>query len=773
MTVAWVASTGVSTTGAAKGTTSTTVAYVGVAAGRRAFLTIGAKPDTGTIATPSGWTKISETTGGTGTVGTADVGATKLAVYYQDMTGSESGSVTITGTSTTSIQGSMDVFSKTRLNWAPPAFVVGNDSTHATNLSATCGTWSDGGIKLGDNVLGCHSGDTDDTTTATSAPVFTQTGITFSSVTGRSQVRNTSGFQGMTYTWQSAVTAVTTRGVSNTVAPTTGFTWTVASCGPVMVVRVRDSDDLSLKTDTFADGTIDTTLWSNNYGATVSETGGRGRTACNSTDWNAFATSPNYNWPDGTRISARLYPPAAGGATTEAYQEFCISSSTVPAGTELTIYLDRVANVTYFLNRVGYSDGTPSSIAGSDPGFVGFLRSGANILMQTSPDAITWTTRRTLANPAWIPVTSSDVQFFVESHRGDGTADFAEIDSFNLIPVARDLDVRWVSYAQASSTLDLRWQVRNVVASDLDLQWAVMAQVAGSLDLRWGVRSTVSSDLSLLWLSYASVSNAVDLRWRVANTVASPLDLRWAVANQVSGTLDLRWAVLSTVSSAVDLRWSVRQVISNALDLRWTVRNLVSSGVDIRWAVRSSVAADLDLRWLSYALASADLDLRWNSAGTGLTVSSSLDLRWATRELVSAPIDMRWRVSNQIANAIDLRWAVKNTVSAPVDLRWGVREVVQAALDVRWSVRATVSAPLDLRWRQFALAANALDLRWAVLERLNVPLNLRWAVLGLLPDVPWPSDVVSNLTPRITAHADGPLVYRDGAMIRAELTEEA
>ena len=580
------------------------------------------------------------------------------------------------------------------------ATAFGADDTSAIGVSSTTGTLN---MAPGDELIQAWTV-TPDTATL-SAFTRTATGMTFGTVGTLDTAANTTGNQlGIGYIQMAVATG------TSTVAITSGATTSAAASGETGFMRIREGAAISMS-NTLEGGTNGTTI-------TIANSGGGSGNAFDFITTSLSGASFVYQ-------NAAAFRGNLGGRLTI-------------AATAGIFLIERVASLSGFQGTapmyMRFRVRAPSALPAVDIR-LGLVADGAGAFccdvrlttlgkleLRTGTGTLVGSSTATYAAGQWIDLafailkwgtTNGQVELKLYDSAGAVTQTItsaATIDTlrsgglnkiqFGVLTSTSNLVVEYddtalsttgypVTPTPVSSTLDLRWQVGNVVASDLDLRWAVLAQVAGSLDLRWGVRSTV----------------------------AAPLDLRWAVANQVSGTLDLRWAVLSTVSSAVDLRWRVWQVTSNALDLRWTVRNLVSSGVDLRWAVRSSVGSALDLRWISYALAGADLDLRWNSAGAGIPVSSALDLRWA------------------------------------------VRNTVQAALDARWAVRETVSAPLDLRWRQFALVANAL--------------GLRWVVLGLLSDVPWPSDVVSNLTPRIAARADGPLVYRNGAVIRADLTEEA
>lgn len=764
MSVTWSASTGVSTTGAARGTTSTTVTYVGVAAGRRAFLTVGAKPSTATINTPSGWTKIGEATGGTGSTGTADVGPTKVAMFYQDLTGSESGSVTVTGSSTTSIQASMDTAAKTRAAWAPPVMVSGNDSTHGTGISAVCGTWSDGGLKVGDHVLVGHSGDTDDSTTATSAPVITQSGITFGTAAGRSQLRNTSGFQGMTYTWSNNVTAVTTRGTSNAAAPTVGFTWSVSSCGPVMAVRVRDMDYINAQSDNFDDGTINTALWASNYGDAGGqrESGGRGQIDANSTQYNAFSTSGDYAFQDGTRIWLQLFPETANGATSEAYQELSLAPITQVAGTELTFYIDRVTNIVYCLNRVAYSDASPVSFAynASSHAYMGWLRSGSSILFQTSPDATNWTTQRTLTNPSWLPTTASDLYVFSEAHRGDGTANVAEIDNFNVVgaaatsPVSGSLTASWTTLQSVTGSSSALWTTYQGVTGSASALWTTLQAVTGGSDLRWTTLQAVSSSLSALWTTRVNVSGSNDFRWTVTGMVSGTLDLRWTTLSIVAGALDLRWAVTSPVSSGVDLRWSVLAGVTGSANLLWTTNQQVTGSSSLLWTTRQNVAGSLTAQWLTRVNVSGATSLLWTTLqGTGnnitalwttrQNVSGNVEFDWNTLASVSGYVDLWYTTLASVTGQANLLWVNNARVTGSSDLRWtvnGSNIAISGSLDLRWLTNAGVSGSISLPWATRANVAGSLDARWTTLAALSGSVGLPWTVLapvGGSASMPW------------------------------------
>lgn len=182
--------------------------------------------------------------------------------------------------------------------------------------------------------------------------------------------------------------------------------------------------------DDFDDGTINGTLWPANYG-TCSETGGRARVVCDP-DYGAFASAAAYTLA-GSHAFVRIYPPAAGGATEEAYAALLLLSGV--AGTELAVRIDAVAGTLRCESNVDYWDGTATSLT-YDPdahAYVRIAEAGGNVTWSTSPDGSTWTTRRTLATPSWAAAATT-VRLSLETRRSDGTEDYAEFDNLNTVP---------------------------------------------------------------------------------------------------------------------------------------------------------------------------------------------------------------------------------------------------------------------------------------------------------------------------------------------------
>lgn len=186
--------------------------------------------------------------------------------------------------------------------------------------------------------------------------------------------------------------------------------------------------------DTFTDGIVDTIKWPSNYntgaGGLPTETGGRARVACD-TGFSAFTSDNTYTLAT-SHAWVQVFPPAAGGAATEAWAQLLITSST--SGTDAIFEVNAVTNQLTMAVRVGFFDAGATTLA-YDPVAHRWLRigeAGGTLVWSTSADGLTWTTRRTTAAPAW--VSDADLEIQLITHRDSGTPDFAEFDNFNVIP---------------------------------------------------------------------------------------------------------------------------------------------------------------------------------------------------------------------------------------------------------------------------------------------------------------------------------------------------
>ncbi|MEU5624284.1 hypothetical protein [Streptomyces tendae] len=190
--------------------------------------------------------------------------------------------------------------------------------------------------------------------------------------------------------------------------------------------------NFSTVVDDFADGIVDPVLWSSTYNLPdgVTETGGRARVAC-ALDYNAYATAAAYTLT-GSSLHVQVFPAAAGAAVAEAWTQVLIMSAT--AGTDLVMEVDAVAGEINMASRTAYYDPAAVRITYDPVAHAWFrIREDAGTLYwETAPDGATWTTRRTLATPAWGADGTLALQLI--SHRDAGDPNFAEFDNVNVPP---------------------------------------------------------------------------------------------------------------------------------------------------------------------------------------------------------------------------------------------------------------------------------------------------------------------------------------------------
>lgn len=257
---------------------------------------------------------------------------------------------------------------------------------------------------------------------------------------------------------------------------------------------------ISTLADDFNDGVVDPAKWPNSFG-TYSETGGRARISCD-TGFNAYSSALKYTLA-GSSVYLRGYAPAAGGASTEAWAQVLIKSST--GGTDLGFELRALTGQLVMFSRTGYFDAGAVLIP-YDATAHAWLRvreTGGTVFWDTSPDAAAWTNRRTLGSPAWVGDTNLEFQLI--AHRSDGTNDYAEFDNVNItgtfvaLQTATEVDAAQViapskrlalvpaveTDTALPMTVTLRRPITSVQAQAVDSGWA-----AESVPGRWAAVET-------------------------------------------------------------------------------------------------------------------------------------------------------------------------------------------------------------------------------------------------------------------------------------------
>jgi len=222
----------------AYGSTSVAAPYPVLTSGDKLLLTVGTKPNTATISTPSGWTLVGTYSGGAGTTG-ANTGPTTIAVFEKLATGSESGTVTVSITSGNSSWAQIT-------SWMlPPGCDSWYSATAAGNADTTTGAaWSvtcDGnpGLQPNDTVYVASCTPTNVAAGSQfSAESVSVTGVTgWGSFTEISEPNSATGNRVAGFTFYGSVTAGTGAGLPVVAATASGTTTNVS--GPSIMVRLR------------------------------------------------------------------------------------------------------------------------------------------------------------------------------------------------------------------------------------------------------------------------------------------------------------------------------------------------------------------------------------------------------------------------------------------------------------------------------------------------------------------------------------------------------
>lgn len=184
--------------------------------------------------------------------------------------------------------------------------------------------------------------------------------------------------------------------------------------------------------DAFTDNVIGPG-WPETYGGST-EAGGRAVVPC-TTDYAAYASAKVYRLT-GSQLACRLYPAAAAGATAEAWSQLLIT--TLTPGTDAMIEVNTALGELHCALRTAPDYADPGFVSlpydATAHAWVRLLEAAGTLRWQTSPDGVTWTTRRTETTPAWAADGTLQVQLI--AHRDDGTPNTAEFDNVNVLPAA-------------------------------------------------------------------------------------------------------------------------------------------------------------------------------------------------------------------------------------------------------------------------------------------------------------------------------------------------
>jgi hypothetical protein len=199
--------------------------------------------------------------------------------------------------------------------------------------------------------------------------------------------------------------------------------------------------------DDFADGTLNTSLWSGSYGDPT-ESDGKAHIPC-STGYAGLKSGSAYTLA-ASSVFLRLHAPDPTGATSAAASVFVLSSV---GGTDAGYIVDAAQDALGLYLREGYADGTAVFLTydNTDHAWLRLRETTGTLYWETSPDGFAWTVRRSAASPAWLADT--DLSFLVEGHRDAGPTTAIDLDTVNVPPT---LDLVPAGEAHLAQALGLR-----------------------------------------------------------------------------------------------------------------------------------------------------------------------------------------------------------------------------------------------------------------------------------------------------------------------------
>jgi hypothetical protein len=215
--------------------------------------------------------------------------------------------------------------------------------------------------------------------------------------------------------------------------------------------------------DDFADGTLNTTLWSGSYGDPT-ESGGQAHIPC-STGYAGLKSAASYTLA-GSSVAVRLAAADPTGAASAAASVLVLSST---GGTDAGFIVDSAQNALGLWLREGYAD-VGALFPTYDPTAHAWLRlreTAGSVLWEASPDGRTWTTLRTATSPAW--TADGDLAFLIEGHRDAGPTSSIDIASVNVPPALN------LTPAQASAAAQPLALTKHLPLAPITVQAAPLA----------------------------------------------------------------------------------------------------------------------------------------------------------------------------------------------------------------------------------------------------------------------------------------------------------
>jgi hypothetical protein len=239
---------------------------------------------------------------------------------------------------------------------------------------------------------------------------------------------------------------------------------------------------LSTLQDNFNDNVIGPN-WGDSYGGAF-EAGGQARVPCAPATYAGYQTGRAWTFA-GASIYLKLATRPAASTGTNVTCNFLIICAT--PGTSVGFEYNAVTGVLRLASNVDYWDAAAVELTynATDHLWLRLREDGTNVYWDTSPNGSTWTNRRTLATPAWIPASVDDTAVDLWAYRDAGTTDYAAYDNVNTMSDGAVHDAAAVLSAETSlaATAHVAVHAAAILAADSSLTAAptLSARAAATL----------------------------------------------------------------------------------------------------------------------------------------------------------------------------------------------------------------------------------------------------------------------------------------------------
>lgn len=206
---------------------------------------------------------------------------------------------------------------------------------------------------------------------------------------------------------------------------------------------------LSTLIDNFNDGVVGPN-WGDSYGG-VAETGGQARVPLVAGAYAGYQTGRAWTLA-GATVYLKIVTLPAVSTGTDVGVHFMVTSAV--DGTGIGFKINMVTGMLRMQSTVDYFDATAVEITYSavDHLWLRLREDGTNIYWDTSPDGSTWTNRRTLATPAWVPAAVDTCALDLFCYRDAGVTDHAAYDNVNTLSDGAVWDAAAVLSGQSALT---------------------------------------------------------------------------------------------------------------------------------------------------------------------------------------------------------------------------------------------------------------------------------------------------------------------------------